>query len=282
MSSLEVSLLRAGYCVHLEIIAMRNGSFQLREFPAMAALIKHPEKGYILFDSGYTRRFFTETARWPFSLYGHITPVYLKKGESITEQLHLQGIEANQVRYILLSHFHADHIGGCRDFHSATFVAHQEAFAAVKSLTGMKALRAGFIKALLPEDFESRLVTLKDSQAIKLPELHRPFEYGFDVFEDKTLFLVKLPGHTTGQMGLIIPESSTGGYFFIADACWQKASFRKLIPPHWLARFITADWKEYLQTLHRVHEYAGNHPHIAVVPSHCKETLEDMFNAARG
>lgn len=281
MNALNVSLLSAGYCVHPEKIAIRDGAFRLRQFPAMAALIKHPKIGFILFDTGYTQRFFTETAAWPFSVYRHITPVYLKQGESIKEQLCLQGIRADQIRYILLSHFHADHIAGCKDFPQATFIVLQEAYDAVKNLTGMKALRAGYIKGLLPENFESRLQMITHSQAIKLSGEHWPFEYGFDVLGDASLLLVKLPGHTDGQMGLIIQSSCTGSYFFIGDACWQKRSYTAQIPPHWLARFITGNWREYMHTLQRIHTYAKCHPEVIVVPSHCKEILEEINSAAK-
>jgi len=247
----------------------------------MAAFIKHPGKGYILFDTGYTRRFFTETASYPFSIYRHITPVYLQKGESIVEQLRSQGIEADQVCYVILSHFHADHIGGCRDFSKATFIVHEDAYNAVKKLEGIKALRAAFIRNLLPEDFADRLLFISDQNAISLPVAHRPFEYGFDIFEDASLFLVVLPGHAIGQLGLIIPNSVTGGYFLIADACWQTCSYSKLIPPHWLAKLITANWGEYMRTLKKIHDYANTNPEIAVVPSHCSETLEGIARVSK-
>lgn len=276
MLGLAVDLLTAGYCVHSEKITVRNRTFRKKKFPAMAALIKHPVKGYILFDTGYTSRFFSETAAWPLSVYRYITPVYLQKGESLVEQLHLKGIEADQVRYVILSHFHADHIGGCKDFSQATFIAHEDAYNAVKNLTGIKALRVAFIKNLLPKDFTDRLLLISDKNAISLPAVHRPFEYGFDIFEDASLFLVPLSGHTTGQLGLIIPNSVTGGYFLIADACWQKCSYSKLIPPHWLAKLITANWSEYMGTLKKIHNYAKANPEIAVVPSHCSETLEEI------
>jgi len=278
---LEVDLLTAGYCVHPEKITVRDRTLRKKKFPAMAALIKHPGRGYILFDTGYTIRFFSETASWPLSVYRHITPVYLQKGESVAEQLRSQGIEADQVRYVILSHFHADHIGGCRDFSQATFIAHEDAYNAVKKLEGIKALRAAFIKNLLPEDFADRLRLLSDFNVITLPLEHRPFEYGFDIFEDGSLLLVTLAGHTNGQLGLMIPHSVTGGYFLIADACWQKYSYTKLIPPHWLAKLITVNWKEYTCTLQKIHEYAKTHPEIAVVPSHCSEILGEIASASK-
>ena len=280
MIRLEVELLTAGYCVHPEKITVRDRTPSKKRFPAMAALIKHPEKGYILFDTGYTQRFFTETASWPFSIYRHITPVYLQKGESIAEKLCAQGIAADQVRYVILSHFHADHIGGCRDFPQATFIAHEDAFNAVKNLTGIKGLRAAFIKNLLPEDFANRLLLLSDLYAVDLPMEYRPFEWGFDIFADGSLFLIKLAGHTKGQLGLMIPYSDTGRYFLIADACWQKCSYSQLIPPHWLARIITVNWREYNDNLKRIHDYAKLHPEVVVVPSHCSETLEGLASVS--
>ncbi|WP_371381694.1 MBL fold metallo-hydrolase [Sporomusa aerivorans] len=278
---LEVDLLTAGYCVHPEKMTARDRAFHKKKFPAMAAVIKHPAKGYILFDTGHTMRFFSETLTWPLAVYRYITPVYLQKGESIVEQLHSQGIQAHQVRYAILSHFHADHIGGCRDFSQATFIVHEDAYNAVQNLEGIKALRAGFIKNLLPEDFTDRLRLLSDGDAVHLPLEHRPFEYGFDIFEDGSLFLVVLAGHAKGQLGIMIPNSTTGGYFLIADACWQKCSYTQLMLPHWLTKLIMANWTEYIGTLKKIHEYAKSHPNIAVIPSHCTETLEGMASVSK-
>lgn len=281
MTGLKVDLLTAGYCVHPEKITVRNRTLRKKRFPAMAAFIKHPEKGYILFDTGYTKRFFAETSSWPFSIYRYITPVYLQEGESIVEQLYSRGIEANQVRYVILSHFHADHIGGCRDFSKATFIVHKDAYNAVKNLEGIKGLRAAFIKNLLPEDFPDRLLLLSDLNVISLPAAHWPFEKGFDIFGDSSLLLIELPGHANGQLGLIIPNSVTGGYFLIADACWQTCSYRQLIPLHWLAKLITVNGEEYKRTLKKIHDYAKANPEVAVVPSHCSETLEGIARASK-
>ena len=281
MNNLEVLVLKAGCCVHPEKVAIRKGSFRPRQFPALAVLIKHPVHGCILFDTGYTQRFFLETASWPFSLYRKITPVYINKGESVAEQIYQSGIEPGQIRYIFLSHFHADHIGGCNDFPNATFFASQEAYDAVKKLTGFYALRAGYLKNLLPGNFEERLVLLNDDQLVKISQENGPFHYGFDVFHDSSLLLVKLPGHVCGQMGLLIPHSKSGSYFFISDACWLKRSYIKEILPHWLTKLIIDDWQDYRDTLHQIHCYAESHTRVKIVPSHCLETWEEIVDAAK-
>ena len=53
----------AGYCTHPEFLTLRGGSFRPVRFPAGFACILHPDHGPILLDTGYSSRFFEETAR---------------------------------------------------------------------------------------------------------------------------------------------------------------------------------------------------------------------------
>lgn len=75
---IEYQLFEAGYCKHCERMTLKSGRMQQCDYPALCALIKHPKQGYILFDTGYSERFFQLTQKFPFSLYRRLTPVVLK------------------------------------------------------------------------------------------------------------------------------------------------------------------------------------------------------------
>lgn len=260
---------------------MRGGSLQTRRFPAMTALVCHPRQGKLLFDTGYAQRFFSETAKWPFSLYRRITPVYLAAGESVAEQLWARRIPPEEIRYIFLSHLHADHIGGCLDFPQAQFIAAQEAYEAVCRLPDCRALCAGFIPGLLPRDFARRLRPAALFPRLDIGAEHAPFQKGFDLFGDGSALAVPLPGHAAGQMGLLLPETASGGWFLVGDACWSRRSYLAQIPPHWAARAVTHSWKAYVETLRAIGAYAASHLKISVVPSHCQETMEEIANVGQ-
>ncbi|MEZ6019000.1 MAG: hypothetical protein R3F17_02570 [Planctomycetota bacterium] len=67
-------------------------------FPATVALIRHPEEGIILFDSGYAEHFLAATRHFPrthVSLgHAHLNP----SGHSISAQLVQRGISPLEVR----------------------------------------------------------------------------------------------------------------------------------------------------------------------------------------
>ena len=58
----------------------------------------------------------------PYSLYRRITPLFLRPELAVARQLGAFGLKPPDIRLIFVSHFHADHIAGLRDFPDATYV----------------------------------------------------------------------------------------------------------------------------------------------------------------
>ncbi|MCS7460956.1 MBL fold metallo-hydrolase [Paenibacillus doosanensis] len=271
MIKLDVAcfVLEAGCCTHPQWVTLRGGSRRPVRFPALFALIEHPRLGYMLFDTGYTQRFFRETARWPYSLYAKMTPVRFTERESAVQQLRRRGIEPEAVRHIIISHFHADHVAGLRDFPNADFLFLQEAYDAVRRRTGWNAVMAGYLPGLLPDDFEARAQPIDESKQAELPPGF-PFERGLDLLGDGSLIAVDVPGHAAGQIGLLL---SAGGemHFLCADAVWSSLAYRENRPPHPLAGLIMSDRRKYKDSFERVRRLHKLYPDIRIVPSHCEE-----------
>lgn len=205
--SIKVKFFQAGYCTHPEAVVIRNGRWKTANFPSIFALISHPKFGAILFDTGYSDRFFQETRSFPFSLYPLITPVYLQSEDSAVHQLTKYGVSPETVRYIIISHFHPDHIGGLQDFPNAQFICFRSAYEAVKSLRNTAALKAGFLPGLLPPDFEQRVLFVEDKTTISLPSEYGSFNTGFDLFGDGSLAGVELPGHADRSTWIVFYRS---------------------------------------------------------------------------
>lgn len=258
-------LFEAGYCKHCERMTLQNGRIKQCDYPALCALIKHPEQGYILFDTGYSERFYQLTQKFPFSLYRHLTPVVLKK--SLKQQLEEQNIHASEIRSIVISHFHADHIGGLKDFPNAQFFCHPQALNDIRDKKGIKALLKGFLPDLLPKDFYERVIALKNE--VQLPSQLQPFTTGFDLFQDKQLLAIPLPGHAKGQIGLYFKaEQET---FLIADSCWHQDTFKELIYPSNLTYLIHDEKEAYQQTIKHLHLLHKSTPALDIIPAHCQK-----------
>lgn len=273
MNAVNVSIFSAGYCSCPEHIAIQGGRWRNIHFPAMFALFEHPHYGAMLFDTGYSERFFDETSRFPNRLYRLATPVSLRPDQLAIKQLATLNIRPTDITRIFISHFHADHIAALGDFPRAKYVYLPQAFASLRNLRGLAALSHAYLPGLIPTDFSERAAPV----AISVPKLlapeYSPFTTGFDLLGDESLLAVELPGHATGQMGILARDQSGLTYFFVADAAWLGRSITENRPPHRLANFLFPDTVAYRETLTDLHQFYKNRPDIRLIPSHCEATL---------
>ncbi len=277
--SVRATFFKTGYCTHPEAITLRGAPWKNVKFPALFALIQHPTQGNILYDTGYASRFFKETKRFPNRIYALITPVFFQPEQSAVEQLQQQGIAPEEISYIVVSHFHADHISGLIDFPKATFLCDRAAYDAVKHKQGISALKAGFLPGLLPPDFAARAQFVDYSPTVPLfPNL---FDTAFDIFNDGSLLAVELPGHATGQLGLIFTDSHQQTHFLVADACWSSQAYQELTEPLAIAQLIFANPSEYRVTLKKLHQLHQQRPDLHIIPTHCGEIWQDQIRKNR-
>jgi glyoxylase-like metal-dependent hydrolase (beta-lactamase superfamily II) len=278
--SVDVKILKAGHCMHPERIMIEGGSWKPSAIPALFAAITMPSGDCILFDTGYSARFFSETAAFPFSIYARITPVCVNEHTGARGELARAGISPERVTHIVISHFHPDHIGGLQDFPSAKFICARSGYEAVRDKQGFPALRRGFLRGLVPDDFADRAMFIEDSPTVPLPPNMMPFESGYNLFNNTDMLIVDLPGHASGHVGLYV-KSGTQSYFFIGDACWLSKTFEERKLPHPLARLIFTDMQEYSRTIDRLHELRTNNASIEIVPSHCVELWNRLQSKQR-
>jgi len=272
----NIEFFYAGYCTHPEWTVLRGGNFRNARFPAGFSLIQHSKFGNILFDTGYSEKFYAETTTFPFNIYAKITPVYLRPGESAKKVLQERGIDSGSIKYIIISHFHADHICGLRDFDNARFVYSQPGYALLKRKAGFGALKSAFLSGLIPADFEGRTLAITNEGKINISSQVAPFTEGYDLFGEGSIVLVDLPGHAAGQMGALLTDKDNARYFLIADAAWKSATYQKLRLPSRIADVILHDKKKYLETLGKINQLHINNPAIKIVLSHCAESWKDL------
>lgn len=253
----KVSFLEAGSTKHFEAISMRGGRLKKIHFPATVAIIEHPREGVILFDTGYSARFFEQTKYFPNKFYSLITPVTILPEHTALAQLHTRGISTRDVRKVILSHFHADHIAGLRDFPDTKLVCSKLAWDSVKLCTGFAALRKAFLPWLLPASIEQHLNFIEASPLVQTPHALLPFTQAWDLLGDGELLIVALPGHAEGQLGAFIATES-GWQLLAADAAWASEAYRDLRGPSELSFLIQHNRRQYYQTLHALNALHQN------------------------
>ncbi len=274
---MKINILHAGYCTAPEHIAIHGGRWRKIHFPAMFALIRHPRFGAMLFDTGYSHRFFDETKKIPARFYRWVTPVTLREEELAVNQLSTFNLKPSDISHIFISHFHADHITALGDFPRARFVYMPHAFSTLRNQTPLEDVRHAFLRGLIPADFDSRSQTVNMSAPIFLSEEYAPFKTGYDLLGDESIIGVELPGHAHGQMGLFVRDESGKLFFLVADAAWLKQSIVENRPPHPITNLLFPEPETYRGTLSDLHTHHLTHPKTIIVPSHCEETIRALL-----
>src|SRR5690606_19289668 len=170
-ASIDVAWLRVGSCRHLACMAARGAGLHQVDFPSYCALLRHPTRGWMLYDTGYAPHFFQATAKWPERLYGRMLPVSLPPQECLSTQLAARGIRREDIGAVIVSHFHADHVAGLRDFPQARIIALRAESEHVLALRGRRwrATVQGRLPGMLPDDFATRLEHADDCPQRSLP-----------------------------------------------------------------------------------------------------------------
>lgn len=231
------------------------------------AVLHHPRQGVILFDTGYHPRVLDATSRLPRRLYRILAPFVIRESDTVVAQLAARGIAPTDVKHVVVSHFHPDHIGGLRDFPAATLVASRAAFEAVTASTGLRRQLLAFYPELLPADFERRVRWI---DTFDDPGLGA-FDGAADLFGDGSVCLLPLPGHARGQLGLWTTSPSGRRALFCADACWLSQGYREQRPASRITELIGDDAGLSLETLRRLHDTWAADPELRVIPAHCPE-----------
>lgn len=269
---LPFRLLKVGHCSHPECVTQRGGRWAATLFPALCGLLRHPTRGWILFDTGYSQHFTTATQPFPERLYRWTTPFTLPPEQTLTAQLARLGIAPDDITHVVISHLHGDHIAGLRDFPRAGFITMRGEVQAMDQRSRFGNLTHGTLPALLPDDFRQRVRYAEDAARTALPRELRPFEQGFDLFGDGSLLAVHLPGHSRGQIGIVFRQESDRLTFMSADACWSMGALREDRGPLWIARRIFDHDGQYQQTFHRLRQMQAGGGAPLLIPSHCEQT----------
>lgn len=267
----EVTFINAGCCRVPEVAVRAGGGLAKMDLPALAAVIHHPTEGPVLFDTGYSPRFFEATRRFPYRLYRWLTPVRCGPHETVAAQLPGLGISPDDVRWVVISHFDPDHIGGLRDFGAARIVCHVAAWESVRGKGGLDALRSRILPGHLPTDLGERVHAVRDFQL----ESVGPLPGAHDLFGDGTVLLLGLPGHAPGQMGALIRRSSGGAWLLVADAVWTRATLERAGPT--VHPLIAEDRVDQLATYTLLRQLRRERPDITIVPTHCPEAADELL-----
>lgn len=250
--------LHCGYCENQMHIVYRHMPREKRRFPATVVLMRHKRRGYILFDTGYC----ADKARGGvmMKLYDVLNPYHIEADEQIDQKLGQLGIDASEIKTVILSHAHPDHIGGLGALPNAEVIALPETIALLRR----GSVRDLVVKKLLG-DAPITHHAVDESCRLRDHLLSDYFDAVYDLLGDGSMLGVRLDGHSIGQLGLYLPQLHL---LFAADACWGDDLVTRAADMRQVARLIQADFQQYVQTLDRIGRLQHAHPEIQIVFSH--------------
>jgi len=257
----------AGEATFPERAVLRGGRLRPVTLPATVAAFRHRTEGWVVFDTGYAQHVLDEARKWPEALYPWVIPFSVPI--SAADQLRARGIEPEDVRHVIISHLHPDHIGGLKDFPNAALHCPRHAWDVNAPATGARRMRLAFMPGLLPPDFRDRVHWIAGLNGMGCG----PFPATGDLFGDGTVRLVALPGHAAGQIGAFVTVGERR-MLLAADSCWLSRGYAELRSPSRITWAIIDDPGAMQQTLSRLHHLHMSDPELLIVPAHCPAVPE--------
>lgn len=271
MRRCETHYIQAGYCRHPEAMTIAGGGFHAAVFPALAGLFLHPNHGPVLFDTGYDPAFLHATNPFPERFYRWLTPPVIDGNSSVAAQLGHVGLTPHDIAWVVLSHFHGDHIAGLHAFPKVRIACSRAGLDWARSGGHIRALSRGVLRKLIPADIDARLRFFEDCPRIALPTSFAPFVEGADLFGDGSLIGVELPGHCPGHWGLAARAVDDRWHFHVADSAWSSRAMRENRPPPRVTTAFLGRTAPYRETLAKLNRMIAASPDLVVTPSHCAE-----------
>lgn len=242
-----------------QLLAMVDGrSCSWVRFPAVYFALHHKREGWILVDTGYGGRFREATRSFPARLYRWATPV--RESGTVASALGATSIRCEDIRHVIVTHFHGDHIGGLADFPHATIHFHENALRQLQALPSWRQIRGAFLASLVPKWLADRSAIIRSSCFTT----SRSLGFGtYDLFSDHSIEAVSLPGHAPGQLGVLF-HTRERPVLYAADAYWRNCQLAEGAEPMRIAMAFQWDAQAYRATIGTLREVWRRGDHVLI------------------
>ena len=244
------------------IRAMRD---ETRPVPVPAFLVRHPTAGLTLIDTGLHPSIASEPTANLGRLAASFTDPTMGPGEDVASQLRTRGVEAGEIRQVVLTHLHVDHASAISEFPDAVFVVARDEWE--DATTGLLPILRYYRRQQFDYAFDFRTVDYS-SDAINS---FSTFGRSFDLFGDGSVVLVSTPGHSAGHQSVVLrladrPMVVAGDAIFLEGQLEPGASLA--------AR--TRDRHNYERSIREMQLFRREHPSAVITPGHDPEFYDRL------
>ncbi|MGH1329556.1 MAG: N-acyl homoserine lactonase family protein [Paracoccaceae bacterium] len=242
--SLSLAAGGAAYGADVELWRLDCGAISLGDMGAFSDNFAYESAQKVLTNSCYVIRHDAEYLLWdagfPAALLGApldpAAPISMSLTADLPSQLAQIEVTPAMIGLVGISHGHFDHTGQASSFPQATLLIGQADFAAM---------------AQTPPPFSFNPASLdhwlNGNGAVE------PISGDHDVFGDGSVTLLSMPGHTDGELALLVRLAETGPVLLSGDVVHFHEQFAaKSIPP------FNANRAESLASMARMQEIAQN------------------------
>lgn len=239
--------------------AFKTRTVDTRYNPVYCFLIHHPTRGYILVDTGIHPDFCRHPTGNFGKLVGSLIKVKTEPRQDVISQIRSIGVSPQDITSIIMTHLHPDHTSSLPLFRNqtrCTVYVDTEEFKAATSLLGI-------FQGYLKEHFQTTSIKHYVYNSV-LP----PFSFVSDIFGDKSVFIIKTPGHTRGHASVLL-NLKDGPVLLTADTAHRQMNLAELIP-------TVGDYMPSLDSVKQLSHFINDHPSTRVIYSHDPDQIKDI------
>jgi glyoxylase-like metal-dependent hydrolase (beta-lactamase superfamily II) len=218
-----------------------------------AALIHHP-KGDLLIDTGFGRDVDSHVTTTPWLMR---TLAKYQLTAAVADQLKAADYRSAQLKGIILTHAHWDHVSGLPDLDGTPVLINAAERKFIDQGSEHTALARSF-----SDTVNYQLYDFSDGA-------YMGYAKSLDVYKDGSIVLVPMSGHTPGSTGIFVTLPSGKRFFFIGDLVWLKEGYERPAERPFLSRdLVGEDGAAVRKEIVHVHRLHNKFPELTIVPAH--------------